>query len=367
MYNTKSARLILFITYLISLFILPNSASADDKLTNEKAYGAIWQFMHANPKELKVIGVRELPQQNAALVDFTVTDWHLERPKNDAITAYALGPGGGTFLWSGPGTATFVHYNNGTWVLTTVSIAISTWDNLNFPASDTETSQPSNAGAAPSNASAAPSNAGTTSVDGCKAGNQPDLTIEGCTAVIQSGQGGDAELPKALLTRAFAYFRKGEYEQAIADYSHVILLQPDNAMAFEYRCWIGAIVGHLDQAMADCNQTLTIQPKRVSAQEWRGLVNLKMRNYDAAIVDYTAVITSNPKEAISLYGRGLAERMKGQTSASDADISAAKTISRTIADSFVKWGVPVPATPPAGPKPTQPQRSAPQALPRPAP
>jgi hypothetical protein len=151
MYNTRSARLILFITYLISLFILPNSVLADDKLTNEKAYNAIWQFMHANPKELKVIGVRELPEQNAAIADFTVTDWLLARPKNDAITAYALGPGGETFLWSGPGTATFVHYNNGTWVLTAVSIAPGTWNNLNFPAVDTDAPRPSNAGTTPSN------------------------------------------------------------------------------------------------------------------------------------------------------------------------------------------------------------------------
>jgi tetratricopeptide (TPR) repeat protein len=343
MSNVRSACLVFFVTFVMSPLILPNSVLADDKLTNEKAHGAILQFMEGgDPKELKIIGVRELPEQNAAQVDFTVTDWLLKKPQNDAVTAYVFGPGGGTFRWSGPGTAVFVHYNNGTWVLTSVSTSYGTWNNLNFPASDTEAPQPTNASTTPSNADTTHSNASTTSVDQCKGGNQPDLTIGGCTAVIQSDPESDVVLAKALLTRAFAYFQKGEHELAIADYGHVILLQPDNATAFEFRCWNRAIIGHLDQALADCNQSLTLQPKNLGAHERRGLANLKTGNFDAAIADYSVVIASNPKAAVSLYGRGLAERMKGQTSASDADISAAKTISRTIADTFVKWGVPAP-------------------------
>ena len=136
MHNTKSVRFILFITTAIGLLVLPNTILAGD-LTKQKAHGAVWRFMNGDAKELQVVGVRELPQQNAAQADLIIKDWRLARPKNDAITAYALGPGGGTVIWSGRGTAIFLHYNDGTWVLTSISIDAGTWNNLNIPVNDT--------------------------------------------------------------------------------------------------------------------------------------------------------------------------------------------------------------------------------------
>jgi hypothetical protein len=101
-------------------------------LTNQKAYGAISKFANGNA-QLTVVGVRETSQQGTMVADIVVKDWFLERPKNDMVTAYVMGPGGGTFHWSGNGVAIFVHYTDG-WVLKTVSIGPYTWNNLNIPA-----------------------------------------------------------------------------------------------------------------------------------------------------------------------------------------------------------------------------------------
>jgi len=63
----------------------------------------------------------------------------------------------------------------------------------------------------------------------------PDIQIEGCTAVIESGK----ETPKILIiaynNRGNAYTAKGEYERAVQDYDQSIKLNPNYARAFNNR------------------------------------------------------------------------------------------------------------------------------------
>jgi len=116
---TKVKTFSAFICVALSLLVLPNNAvlADDGKLTNEKANQLISQLFNKQPDKLEVIGVME-PSQNVAQADVVITNLLIARPKNDAVTAYAFGPGGGSYLWSGSGKANFVHYNDGRWVLT---------------------------------------------------------------------------------------------------------------------------------------------------------------------------------------------------------------------------------------------------------
>tara|TARA_R110002124_G_scaffold153244_2_gene320281 strand:+ start:19438 stop:19689 length:252 start_codon:yes stop_codon:yes gene_type:complete len=79
-----------------------------------------------------VNGVREIPQQNAAVADLTLTNFVYNLPKNDAITAYAMGPGGGQRTYSGTATATFIHYTNGRWVLNRIDAPFGSYPDLNM-------------------------------------------------------------------------------------------------------------------------------------------------------------------------------------------------------------------------------------------
>lgn len=117
------------------IFALASFASAaDDKLTNRRAQEALWQYLKGHADKVDVIGVLEVPQQNAAIADITITKWLLARPKNDAVTAYAFGKGGGTFEWSGQAKAIFIKYNDGRWILKKIETSIGVFDNLNIPA-----------------------------------------------------------------------------------------------------------------------------------------------------------------------------------------------------------------------------------------
>lgn len=132
---TRLGVLCAIIVFTISPFtFLSNSVlAADGTLTNQKAEQAVLQFFKDHQVEkVEVVGVLELPQQNAAQADLVITNMLVARPKNDAVTAYAFGQGGGTFLWSGRGKAIFMHYNDGRWVFNQLITEVATVDNLNI-------------------------------------------------------------------------------------------------------------------------------------------------------------------------------------------------------------------------------------------
>lgn len=109
---------------IVDTFVLPNNLAlaADGTLTNPHARQLISEAFNKQPDKLEVIGVFE--QQNMAQADVVITNLFVSRPKNDAVTAYAFGPGGGSYLWSGRATANFKRYNDGKWVLVNVDTEI---------------------------------------------------------------------------------------------------------------------------------------------------------------------------------------------------------------------------------------------------
>jgi len=110
---------------------LGNTAFAGDQLTNSKAYAGISRFMggSANFGTLEIIGVLQL-QQNVFQADYTVQGMQRRRARNDAVTAYAFGPGGESYVWSGSGSAIFVHYNDGNWRMIRLSAGSTVWTDI---------------------------------------------------------------------------------------------------------------------------------------------------------------------------------------------------------------------------------------------
>src|SRR5450759_4296412 len=71
----------------------------------------------------------------------------------------------------------------------------------------------------------------------CLAGDlsTPDLPIEGCTAVIETGNQVLRRLAAAYNNRGVAYRVKANYAQAIDDFNEAVRLEPKNANAFNNR------------------------------------------------------------------------------------------------------------------------------------
>jgi tetratricopeptide (TPR) repeat protein len=180
-------------------------------------------------------------------------------------------------------------------------------------------------------------------VDWCRnSGNlySRDLQISGCTAVIQSSRRSAKKLPWAFINRAYAYYKKDEYQGAISDFSEAIRLDPADAHALNGRCWMCAIVGReLREALEDCNESLRLRADDAATLDSRGFTCLKLGQLNHAISDYDAALALDPTQAESYFGRGVAKLKKGDKKAGTTDIVAAKAIQADVAEEFAKYGV----------------------------
>jgi hypothetical protein len=100
--------------------------------------------------------------------------------------------------------------------------------------------------------------------DACKNDN-PDVSIFGCTAIIDAGTDQSENIRNAHYLRGNAYYRKTEFGRAIADYSEVIALDPDYANAYVLRGTAYEQQGRKQKAVADYRKALALRPGNKTA------------------------------------------------------------------------------------------------------
>ncbi len=124
----------------------------------------------------------------------------------------------------------------------------------------------------------------------------------------------DPEYMQAYYFRAFAHQRHGDHQKAIEDFNVALTLTQDkNEIATIYynRGRTYRDLDKLNDALADYTQALTLNPNYASAYFSRGLLQQQTKNNDAAIADYSRAIESNPDHAQAYYNRGLLYRKEG--------------------------------------------------------
>ena len=103
--------------------------------------------------------------------------------------------------------------------------------------------------------------------------------------------------------QGIAYYRKGNFDQAIADYSKAISLDPNYAYAYYGRGLIYGKQGNFTQALSDYMKAIKLKPNYAPAYDSRGNIYCKQGSFKQAIFDYTKAIELNPKDAHAYYGR----------------------------------------------------------------
>ncbi len=114
----------------------------------------------------------------------------------------------------------------------------------------------------------APARAGM--VEDCEQDRNLDRLINGCSAMIRSGEFSSKTLAIAYDKRGIAYTKLGEYRRAIEDYDQALRLDPGYAIAYNNR---GDVYNELDdyeRAAKDWEQSIRIDgaPRAKHWQEY---------------------------------------------------------------------------------------------------
>jgi tetratricopeptide (TPR) repeat protein len=112
---------------------------------------------------------------------------------------------------------------------------------------------------------------------------------------------------------------KGKYDEAIAEYSAALRLDPGSARAFNNRGFAWYKLGIKGKAVEDFSEAIRLRPGYVQALNNRGNAYNAMKRFDAAIGDFTRALEINPLEAAALLGRSFAYRSSNQHQKAIAD------------------------------------------------
>jgi tetratricopeptide (TPR) repeat protein len=145
-----------------------------------------------------------------------------------------------------------------------------------------------------------------------KGGAKPDEVISSCTAVIQSGQETGTNLAAAFTIRGRAYRAKGDYDNAIADYTEAIRIEPNYVLAFYSRGIAYFNKKDYDRAVADYTVSLRFVPGDIIALQNRGHAYEAKQDYDSAIADYSEAIRIQPRFAYAFNDRCYARATAGR-------------------------------------------------------
>ncbi|MFI7016736.1 tetratricopeptide repeat protein, partial [Streptomyces sp. NPDC050164] len=127
----------------------------------------------------------------------------------------------------------------------------------------------------------------------------------------------------ALGTRGETHRQAGHYDQAIADLTAALEIDPSYAWALGTRGETHRQAGHYDQAIADLTAALEIKPSYAWALGTRGETHQQAGHYDQAIADLTAALEIDPTLAWALSIRGRAHRQAGHYEQARVDLERA--------------------------------------------
>ncbi len=131
---------------------------------------------------------------------------------------------------------------------------------------------------------------------------------------------------RAYFGRAGAYRQLGQMEEAVADYSQAILLNPDSAAAYHDRALCEIRLGLNKNAADDDDQALRLDPTNPRTWNDRGAIYFKNGGYHKAQEAFTRAIELDNRFAAAYRNRAQAERKLNDAAAAEEDMKKATAL-----------------------------------------
>ena len=170
-----------------------------------------------------------------------------------------------------------------------------------------------------STAKPAPASGGGTSLDRGKMfldWSDYATAIDAFTEAIRQ----DPDNAEAYFYRGKTYYKEGDKDQAIKDFTQVITLKPNKAGgAYGYRGKAYLDKDDYDRAIADFTQSIKQDPDNAEAYYNRGDAYFGQHDYNRAIADFTQAIKLDPDDVDAYHHRGVVYYIEGDNDRAIAD------------------------------------------------
>lgn len=147
------------------------------------------------------------------------------------------------------------------------------------------------------------------------------------------------DLAQAFLNRGLSYLNQNMPDKAVADFNKAIELDPKSAEAYYIRGLSFANKGKAKEAISDYDKAIQLNPQYLQAYLNRGFVNLNTGNLEKAIVDLDKVIKINPQVPAAFFLRGVAYTNKGNLDKALSDFDKAIDLNPKYAEAYANRGL----------------------------
>ena len=145
------------------------------------------------------------------------------------------------------------------------------------------------------------------------------------------------ESPEEYCTRGMDHLEKGNYRDAIDDFTQAIKLRPDIAAGYRFRAMAHAELGNVPRAIADLDQAIRLKPDDLQALLNRGTFFLRQKQYDDALADCNKALSLDDARADLIALRGRVNEARGASELADADFSKAIELDPGHAAEYLVW------------------------------
>jgi tetratricopeptide (TPR) repeat protein len=139
-----------------------------------------------------------------------------------------------------------------------------------------------------------------------------------------------------LRKRGTAYKNLKCYEEAVADFTHAIELNPESEEVFTSRGDAYQEMERYEEAVADFTRAIELNPESELALISRGVAYFLLEYYEESITDFTRAIELYPK---IVYVRGIAYRLVKRYEEAVADLTRAIELNPELEGAFANRGI----------------------------